>query len=58
MGRHVPVRVALEALRLVREGEAGEVQRYAVDEPVHIGADADSGEVVHTRIMPETQSTP
>ena len=54
--RHVAVGVTLEALRLVGPGEAGEVQRHAVDEPVDVGADADAGELVHATIMPETQS--
>ena len=57
MGGDVGVGVALEALRLVGPGEAGEVQRDAVDEPVHVGADADAREVVHAMIMPETESS-
>ena len=39
--RDVRVRVTLEALRLVRPGETGEVQGYAVDESMHVGTDAD-----------------
>ena len=56
----VAVGVALEALRLVGPGEAGEVHRYAVGEAVDVGADARSHSVRtsgHGVIMPEQQST-
>ncbi len=56
VGRDVGVGVALEALRLVGPGQPGEVHGYAVDEPVHVGADADTGESLHAMIMPEQQS--
>ena len=42
----VGVGVALEALRLVGPGQPGQVERDAVDEPVHVGADADAGQPV------------
>ena len=42
VGGDVGVGVALEPGRLVGPGEAGEVHRYAGDEPVHVGADADA----------------
>jgi hypothetical protein len=57
VGGDVGVGMALEALRFVGPGEAGEVQGDAVDEAVHVGADADAGELVHATIMPETESS-
>jgi hypothetical protein len=57
MGGDIGVGVAFEALRLVGPGEAREVQGDAVGEPVYVGADADAGELVHAKIMPETESS-
>ena len=57
--RDVGVGVTLETLRLVRPGQAGEVERHPLDEPVDVGADADAGEArgsLHPVIMPEQQS--
>ncbi len=56
VGRDVGVGVTLEPLRLVGPVQAGEVERYAVDEAVDVGSDADSGECLHTMIMPERES--
>ena len=59
MGGHVGVGVALESLGLVRPDESGEGHRAAVDEAVHVGADADAGRArgsLHGPIMPERQS--
>ena len=56
MGGDVGVGVALETLRLVGPGQAGEVQGDAVDEAVDVGPDADAGWLLHTQIMPERES--
>ena len=59
VGGDVGVGVPLEALRLVGPGEAGEVQRDAVGETVHVDADAVRDSVRtcgHGMIMPEKQS--
>ena len=53
------VGVTLQALRLVGPGQPGQVQRYAVDQPVDVGADPDPGRqesVMHALMMPESQS--
>ena len=52
VGRHVGVGVALETLRLVGPGQAGQVEGHARDEAVDVGADADAGKA-HAPIMPD-----
>ncbi len=54
----VAVRVALEPLRLVRPGQPGQVQGYAVGVPVHVDAQPHAGQACSVpgsltrRIMP------
>jgi hypothetical protein len=43
VGADVAVGVAREALGLVGPGEAGEVERYAVGEAMHVDADTRTG---------------
>ena len=50
VGGDVGVGVALEPLRLVRPGQPGQVQGYAVGEPVHVDAQPDAGQAVRSGV--------